>query len=91
MTPKTRLDLKELQQMDHEIVVVRSTIESFEPQLGEVDGPVVQLEREVTAFRKRLTEIRLEEDRLELSFYGRRARNTKPQDATQWHNRQPEP
>ena len=44
MTPQTRTSLKELQNLDQEIAVVRAARQSFEPLLEEVDEPVLRLE-----------------------------------------------
>ena len=40
MTPQTRTSLKELQHLDQEIAAIRSSAQSFEPLLEEVDAPV---------------------------------------------------
>jgi predicted nucleic acid-binding Zn-ribbon protein len=79
MTPQTRTSLKELQQLDQEIAAVRSATQSFEPLLEEVDAPVLRLEQEVQALEKRLREIRLEENRIELTIEERRVREVKLQ------------
>jgi predicted nucleic acid-binding Zn-ribbon protein len=79
MTPQTRTPLKELQQLDQKIAAVRSASEGFEPLLEEVDAPVLRLEQEVEALEKRLTEIKLEENRLELTIEERRVRGAKLQ------------
>jgi len=77
MTPQTRTSLKELQQLDQEIATIRSATQSFEPLLEEVDGPVLRLEEEVKALEKRLKDIRLEENRIELTIEERRVRVSK--------------
>ena len=77
MTPQTRTYLKELQNLDQEIAVVRAARQSFEPLLEEVDEPVLRLEQDVQALEKRLTEIRLDENRIELTIEERRARAAK--------------
>ena len=79
MTPQTRTPLKELQQLDQKIAAVRSASEGFGPLLEEVDAPVLRLEQEVEALEKRLTEIKLEENRLELTIEERRVRGAKLQ------------
>ena len=79
MTPQTRTPLKELQQLDQKIAAVRSASEGFEPLLEEVDAPVLRLKQEVEALEKRLTEIKLEENRLELTIEERRVRGAKLQ------------
>ena len=68
MTPQARTSLKELQELDQEIAAIRSSAESFEPLLEEVDAPVLRLEQEVKALEKRVQEIRLEENRIERGF-----------------------
>ena len=65
--------------MDQKIAAVRSASEGFEPLLEEVDAPVLRLEQEVEALEKRLTEIKLEENRLELTIEERRVRGAKLQ------------
>ena len=80
MTPQTRTSLKELQQLDQQIAAVRSASEGFEPLLEEVDAPVLRLEQEVDALEKRLTEIKLEENRIELTIEERRVRAAKLQE-----------
>ena len=80
MTTQTRTSLKELQNLDQEIAVVRAATQSFEPLLKEVDEPVLRLEQEVQALEKRLTEIRLEENRIELTIEERRVRAAKLQE-----------
>ena len=80
MTPQTRTSLKELQNLDQEIAAVRSVTQSFDPLLDEVDAPVLRLEQEVQALEKRLTEIRLEENRIELTIEERRVRAAKLQE-----------
>jgi len=72
--------LKELQQLDQEIAAVRAATQNFEPLLGEVDEPVLRLEQEVQALEKRLKEIRLEENRIELTIEERRVRAAKLQE-----------
>ncbi|HIF07005.1 MAG TPA: hypothetical protein EYQ64_08645 [Gemmatimonadetes bacterium] len=80
MTPQTRTSLKELQQLDQEIAAVRLAAEGFEPLLEEVDAPVLRLEQDVKGLEKRLTEIRLEENRIELTIEERRVRAAKLQE-----------
>ena len=80
MTPQTRTSLKELQNLDQEIVAARSATQSFDPLLEEVDAPVLRLEQEVQALEKRLTELKLEENRIELTIEERRVRAAKLQE-----------
>ena len=77
MTPQTRTSLKELQTLDQEIAAVLTATESFDSLLEEVDAPMLRLEQEVQALEKRLTEIRLEENRLELTIEERQVRLAK--------------
>ena len=77
MTPQTRTSLKELQNLDQEIAAVRSASQGFEPLLEEVDAPVLRLEQEAQALERRLKEIRLEENRIELTIEERRVRAAK--------------
>ena len=80
MTPQTRTSLKELQQLDQEIAAVRSASQGFEPLLEEVDAPVLRLGQEVESIAKRLKEIKLEENRIELTIEERRVRAAKLQE-----------
>jgi len=80
MTLHTRLSLKELQQLDQEIAAVRSAAEDFEPLLEEIDAPVLRLEQDVKGLEKRLTQIRVEENRIELTIEERRVRAAKLQE-----------
>ena len=80
MTPQTRTSLKELQNLDQEIVAVRLAAQGFDPLLEEVDGPVLRLEQEVQALDRRLIEIRLQENRIELTIEERRVRAKKLQE-----------
>ncbi|MEE2668401.1 MAG: hypothetical protein VYD78_00205, partial [Gemmatimonadota bacterium] len=66
MTSQTRASLKELQELDQEIVQVRSTIQNFEVLLEEVDGPVLRSEQDVKGLQKRLQEIKLAANKKEL-------------------------
>jgi predicted nucleic acid-binding Zn-ribbon protein len=80
MTSHTRISLKELQQLDQEIAAVRSAAEDFEPLLEEIDGPVLRLEQDVKGLDKRLTQIRVEENRIELTIEERGVRAAKLQE-----------
>ena len=70
----THLSLKELQDMDLEIASVQSIVRAYEAKLEEVEQPVQHLEKEVQALGKRLKEVKVEENRLELSIEERRVR-----------------
>ena len=74
MDPHTHLSLKALQDMDLEIASVESVVHAFEAKLEEVGQPVQHLEKEVQALGKRLKEVKVEENRLELSIEERRVR-----------------
>ncbi len=50
--------LLELQEMDEEIAGTQARLAEFEPRLEEIEAPVVALEREFDAGRKRLEELR---------------------------------
>ena len=80
MTPQTRTSLKELQNLDRAIVAIRSSAQSFDLLLEEVNEPVARLEQEVEALEKRLTELKLEENRIELTIEERRVRAAKLQE-----------
>ena len=59
---------------------MRSATQSFEPLLEEVDAPLLRLEQEVQSLERRLKEIRLEENRVELTIDERRVRTAKLQE-----------
>lgn len=80
MTPQTRTSLKELQNLDQAIAAIRSSAQSFDLLLEEVNAPVARLEQEVGALEKRLTELKLEENRIELTIEERRVRAAKLQE-----------
>ncbi len=77
MTPQTRTSLKELQNLDQAIAANRSAAQSFDLLLEEVNAPVVRLAQEVEALEKRLTELKLEENRIELTIEERQVRAAK--------------
>ena len=58
----------------HQEHIAERRAEDFIPQLDQVDGPALQLESEATATRARLTEMRLDERRHELSAEEKRNR-----------------
>ena len=80
MTSQTRASLKELQELDQEIVQVRSTIQNFEVLLEEVDGPVLRSEQDVKGLQKRLQEIKLAANKKELDVEEKRIRSKKLQE-----------
>jgi predicted nucleic acid-binding Zn-ribbon protein len=80
MTPQTRTSLRELQNLDQEIAAIRLETQGFDSLLEEVDGPVLRLEQEVQDLDRRLVEIRLEENRIELTIEERRVRAKKLQE-----------
>ena len=80
MTPQTRTSLKELQNLDQAIAAIRSSAQSFDLLLEEVNAPVARLEQEVEALEKRLTALKLEENRIELTIEERRVRAAKLQE-----------
>ena len=80
MTPQTRTSLKELQNLDQAIAAIQSAAQSFDLLLEEVNAPVARLEQEVGALEKRLTELKLEENRIELTIEERRVRAAKLQE-----------
>jgi predicted nucleic acid-binding Zn-ribbon protein len=77
---ETRTALKELQRLDRMITTEAATVAAYEPQLEEVEAPAAQLESEVTALRKRLQEITVEERRTELAVDEKRERLKKLED-----------
>jgi predicted nucleic acid-binding Zn-ribbon protein len=80
MTESTTNALKELQRLDREIRDAELRAEAFIPQLDQVDGPALQLEVEASATKARLTEMRLDERRHELSADEKRNRTRILQD-----------
>ena len=80
MTQSTTNALKELQRLDGEIRAAEKRSEEFIPQLDQVDGPALQLEAEASATKTRLTEMRLDERRHELSADEKRNRTRILQD-----------
>jgi len=80
MTQSTTNALKELQRLDREIRDAEQRAEAFLPQLDDVDGPALQLESDAGALRTRLTEMRLDERRHELTADEKRNRTRILQD-----------
>ena len=80
MTSQTHSTLKELQQMDQEIVSIEAVVGTFDAKLEEVDEPIRHLQKEVEALAARLREVALDENRLELSIEERRLRSAKLQE-----------
>ncbi|MEE2669860.1 MAG: hypothetical protein VYD78_07650, partial [Gemmatimonadota bacterium] len=72
--------LKELQELDQEIVQVRSTVQNFEVLLEEVDGPVLRSEQDVKGLQTRLQAIKLAENKVELNIEEKRIRSKKLQE-----------
>lgn len=62
-----RTALKELQKLDIRIQEARQAIREFDPMFAEAEEPALVLESELDTARKRATEMKLEEARLELS------------------------
>ncbi len=74
MTEQRRTALKELQKLDIQIREARKRIHDFDPLFEEVEKPALVLESELEVSRKRLTEMKLEERRLESSTVERKDR-----------------
>jgi predicted nucleic acid-binding Zn-ribbon protein len=77
MTEQRRTALKELQSLDLRIHEARQNVHAFDPLFEEVEEPALLLESELTTSRTRLTEMKLEERRLELSTQEKRDRQKK--------------
>jgi len=77
MTEQRRTALKELQKLDIKIREARKRIHDFDPLFAEVEEPALILEGELEKSRKRLTEMQLEERRLESSTIERKERLTR--------------
>lgn len=67
MTQQRRTALKELQKLDIRIQGARQAIREFDPLFEAAEEPALLLESELNTARKRATEMKLEEARLELS------------------------
>lgn len=67
MSEQTRSHLKQLQKLDSRLVEAQQAVHDFDPQLEEVEEPVLVLEGALNTTRTRLQEMKLEERRLELS------------------------
>lgn len=74
MTEQRRTALKELQKLDIQIREARKRIHDFDPLFEEVEKPALVLESQLEVSRKRLTEMKLEERRLESSTVERKDR-----------------
>jgi predicted nucleic acid-binding Zn-ribbon protein len=74
MSQAIKTALKELQRLDREIKEAEKKAAAFGPQLDDVDGPALQLETEAGATKTRLTEMKLDERRHELSADEKRNR-----------------
>ena len=66
--------LMALQELDEEIRLTEEKLTAFDPQLEEVEAPVVALEQEFMAMRKRLEELRAESKRLNRAAEDKRDR-----------------
>lgn len=74
MTEQSRTALKELQTLDIHILAARQRIQDFDPLFAEVEEPALVLEGDANTTRNRLTEMRQESRRLEISVEEKRAR-----------------
>jgi predicted nucleic acid-binding Zn-ribbon protein len=75
MTQTAKHALKELQRLDREIKEAEIQAEAFGPELAAVETTALQLETEAAATRARLTEMKLDERRHELSANEKRTRS----------------
>ncbi len=71
---ESRASLKELQELDQEIALVRDRIGAFAPELESIEAKGVALEGEIGTLEKRLTESKVEERRLEVVAETKRER-----------------
>lgn len=71
---ESRASLRELQELDQEIALVRDQIGAFAPELESIDAKGVALEGEMGTLEKRLTESKVEERRLEVLVETKRER-----------------
>ena len=74
MTEQRRTALKELQNLDLQILEAKERIHEFDPRFIEVEEPALVLETEAERTRTRLKEMKLEERRLVASVDEKRAR-----------------
>ena len=74
MTSKERASLKELQSLDIKLRNIGSTIDNFEVELEELEAPTLKLGQEIEGLGKRLQELSLEKNRLELAILEKRDR-----------------
>jgi uncharacterized protein len=72
--------LMELQDLDREIQAAEARVVAFDPELNELDEPVVGLTREVEALRSRVAEMKETERRLERGANEKRQRMRKYED-----------
>lgn len=74
MTEQSRTALKQLQSLDLRVHEAQKSIQDFDPLFAEVEEPALILEGEVNTTRNRLTEMRTESRRLEVSTEEKRTR-----------------
>ncbi len=74
MSQETVVSLKELQKVDDEIRQVRERIEDVEERLAEAEVPLLEAEETAKATRDRLSQMKLDERKLESSADEKRAR-----------------
>ena len=77
MTSQERASLKELQSLDTQLGIIRSTMDNFEVKLEELEAPTLRLGKEIESLEKRVKELSLEERRLELVIQEKRDRSQK--------------
>ena len=77
MTSQERASLKELQSLDTQLGIIRSTMDNFEVKLEGLEAPTLRLGKEIEALEKRVKELSLEERRLELVIQEKRDRSQK--------------
>lgn len=74
MTEDTHVSLKDLQGLDVKIDELKEKVTAFDPLLAEVEEPALILESEAQTATTRLTQMKLDERRLELSADDKRSR-----------------
>lgn len=67
MSEHTRSHLKQLQQLDTRLIEADQAVKDFDPLFEEVEEPALILESDLNNTKKRLQDMKIEEDRLELS------------------------
>ena len=74
MTQRRRTALKELQELDQDLLDAKEGIQDYDTKFEAVENPALVLESETVRTRSRVQEMKLEERRLELSLEEKKTR-----------------